>query len=214
MIRSRLLSTPRSFLFTTGDERPAGEIRLGLKNITDNETANACIDRSYYFVDVIDISVRQVKFTFYNHEPGTGCITRIYFNDGDLCSLSVQIVMDAEAAEEQPDTCLTTTGSCQSVPRPYHDSTTFQAVRDCPNKAGGETAHDGICRGESLGVVFELQAGITFADIIAALSRGKLNISIVVLDTLDGNSTLFINDPHMTLRPALQQQKSKIGKSA
>lgn len=63
-------------------------------------------------------------------------------------------------------------------------------------------------------MVFELQAGITFADIIAALSSGKLNISIVVLDTLDGNSTLFINDPHMTLRPALQLQKSKIGKSA
>lgn len=37
---------------------------------------------------------------------------------------------------------------------------------------------DGIQANESLGVVFDLQAGVTLADVLAALSKGRLSISI------------------------------------
>ncbi|MGD2056488.1 MAG: hypothetical protein PVJ15_06745 [Gammaproteobacteria bacterium] len=208
MTRYRLLSTPRSFLFTAGDSRPVSGIRLGFDNITYCRE-DPCECPSNCYLDVTDISTRQVSFTLINREPDNCCITEIYFNDGDLLSITVQVVMDTDASEDPSHIRLSPSGKHESTPRPYHDSTTFQAVRSRPEAAESEAMLDGICRNESLGIVFDLQPGISFADIISALSRGKLNIGINVQDTETGGSRLFINTPQLSLSPASPRDCTK-----
>ena len=209
MTRSRLLSSPRSFLFTAGDNRPVYGIRLGFQPITGSERTDARGEPPHFHVDVTDISTRQVRFTFTNREADNCCITEIYFNDGGLLAIAVQIVMEADAGEDPPHDRPSQSVRHESGPRPYHDSTTFQAVRPPPEGADAEVMHDGICRNESLGIVFDLQPGISFADIINALSRGKLNIGIKVDHAEGGGSALFINTPQLALSPATSTGRTK-----
>lgn len=198
--RYKLLSTPRLFLFNTGDKGPVYGIRLGFKNITGNRAAGDCAGQSHYFVNVTDVCARRVMFSFFSREPGTCSITNIYFNDEDVFSISVHIVTDAEAAENPSNHRFTPAGSHRYVPQPYHDSTTFQVVWGYPSGADND---DGINRDESLGIVFDLQAGVTFADIICALTRGKFNIGIKVEESVQGASSVFINEPDLALSQAL-----------
>jgi len=59
---------------------------------------------------------------------------------------------------------------------------------------------DGIQPNESLGIIFDLQAGITLADVISALSQGKLNISMKLLGDTRGAGGLLINESRLGLR--------------
>lgn len=212
--RYRLLSTPRSFLFNAGDKGPVYGIRLGFKNITGNRAADDCAGQSHYFVNVTDVCARRVMFSFINREPGTCSITDIYFNDEDIFSVSVHIVTDAEAAENPSNTRFTPVGSHHYVPRPFHDSTTFQVAWGYQNGTDSDASHDGINQDESLGIVFDLQAGVTFADIICALNRGKFNIGLKVEESVHGASSVFINEPDLALSPALYPQEIRETKSA
>lgn len=207
MTRYKLLSTPRSFIFNAGDKGPVYGIRLGFKNITGNRTAEDCACQSHYFVNVTDVCARRVMFSFFNREPDTCSITDIYFNDEDVFSVSVHIVTDAEAAENPSNTRFTPVGSHRYVPRPYHDSTTFQVACGYPNGTDSDASHDGINRDESLGIIFDLQAGVTFADIICALNRGRFNIGIKVEESVHGASSIFINEPDLALSQALFPQE-------
>ena len=200
MTRSRLLSTPRSFLFTTGDNRPVYGIRLGFQNINGSQKPDTRDEASNFHVDIKDISTRQVRFTFSNTDPQTRCITEIYINDECLLSIAVQIVMEADATDDPPHG-LPASARQESAPRPYHDSTNFQAVRGLPEQAASAPVHEGLCRNESLEIVFDLQAGIDFADIVNALCGGKLNIGIKIQDTDTGDSMLFINTTQLVLSP-------------
>ncbi|HYQ71756.1 MAG TPA: hypothetical protein VET88_07495, partial [Gammaproteobacteria bacterium] len=60
---------------------------------------------------------------------------------------------------------------------------------------------DGIQQNESLGIVFDLQAGVTLADIISALSNGILNVSLKLLDVAQGTGGVLINDSTLGLSP-------------
>jgi hypothetical protein len=195
-------------LFAAGDNRPVYGIRLGFRNITGSNRMDTCECPSNCHVDVTDLSTRQVRFTFTNREPDNCCITEVYLNDGDLLSIAVQIVSETDASED-PSNSLSPDYDHESAPRPYHDSTTFQAVRSRIAAADPEAIYDGICRNESLGIVFDLQAGISFADIINALSGGKLNIGIKLQNAEAGGSILCINTPQLALSPASPEECSR-----
>ena len=54
---------------------------------------------------------------------------------------------------------------------------------------------NGVNPGDSLGILFDLQTGKTFSDVLADLATGALRIGIHVIAFDSGASESFINDP-------------------
>jgi hypothetical protein len=199
MSRTRLLSAPRSFLFSAGSCRPVSGIRLCFKPISGNGSENDCLADANFFMDIIDIHERRIMLTFHNQAPVPCAITNIYFEDGDTFSVSVQSVRGAGPSMTQACAIDTGMGSPRSAPVPCHESCTCQAANRNPEGAGA--MQDGIKPNESLGIVFDLQAGVTLADIVSALSKGRLNISLKLPGTGQASGGLMINDTRLGLSP-------------
>jgi hypothetical protein len=199
MSRPRLLSAPRSFVFSAGDTQPASGITLRFKPLTGNERESDCLGETNFFMDIIDIRERQLKITFYNRAPVPCTISDIYFADGDLFSISVQSARSSGEVRTPACSLAACSGDQQSAPDLYHDSSNYQAARRGADDAA--TLEDGIKPNESLGIIFDLQAGITLADVISALSQGKLNISVKLLGNTRSGGGLLINDSRLGLSP-------------
>lgn len=197
MSRTRLLSSPRSFLFSAGSTRPVSGIRLGFKPVSGNNSGNECLGEANFFMDISDISERRIMITFYNRALASCAISDIYFVDGDMFSISVQSVRDTDVSPA----CIIdiAAGIQQSAPDLYHDSRTYQVARRHPDDVAG--MQDGIMPDESLGIVFDLQAGVTLADIVSALSKGILNISLKLLGAVEGPAGILVNDSRLGLSP-------------
>jgi hypothetical protein len=208
MTGSPLLSTPRSFLFTAHANEPVYGIRLGFRNITGNESCAGAGRQPRYFLDVVDTGERRVMFLFSNREQDASSITDIFFNDAELFSISVQIkpITDVRENPSPAIPCLTT--DHHYVPEPYHDSTSFQFIKSGLIAVDPDTTHCGINRDESLGIVFNLQAGVTLADIICALGNKELNIGIKVRGDQPDACSILINEPTLNASPSLHQQKA------
>jgi hypothetical protein len=138
-------------------------------------------------------------FTFHNRAPVPCAISDIYFLDGDTFSITVQNVRDTGATGVLACMIDAGTGSHQSAPGPYHDSSTYQLAKRNPD--GMDALEDGIKPNESLGIVFDLQAGVTLADIVSALSKGILNISLKLLGVERAAGGILINDSRLGLSP-------------
>jgi hypothetical protein len=208
MTRSPLLSIPRSFLFTAHANEPVYGIRLGFRNIAGNESCAGASRKPRYSLDVVDTGERRVMFIFSNREQDASSITDIFFNDEELFSISVQIKPITDTRENPSRTipCLTT--NHHYVPEPYHDSTSFQLTRSGEYGADTDARFCGINRDESLGIVFDLQAGVTLEDIISALGKKELNIGIKVQGDQPGACHILISEPTLNTSPSLHQQKA------
>jgi len=199
MSRTRLLSSPRSFLFSAGSTRPAAGIRLGFKPVSGYDRGNECLGDTHFFMDITDIRERRIMITFHNRATLPCAISDIYFVDGDTFSISVQSARETDVAGVPACAIEAANGTRQSAPEPYHDSSSYQAARHPP--AGADSVQDGIKPNESLGIVFDLQPGITLADVVSALSKGMLNISLKLLGVARGPAGILVNDSRLGLSP-------------
>ena len=200
MTRSRLLSAPRSFLFSSGDTRPASGIRLGFRPVSGSAGDRDSSGDTEFFMDITDIRDRRIMITFQNRARTHCAISDIYFMDGDVFSISVQNARDGVDSAHAPACAIDlATGRQQSAPNPYHDSSAYRVARH--NLEDPAAMADGIKQNESLGIVFDLQAGVTLADIIGALSRGTLNISLKLLGVSSGSDGVLVNDSTLGLSP-------------
>jgi hypothetical protein len=182
MSSSRLLSPPRSFLFSSGVSRPTAGIRFGFKPLDANGSENNCCAAADFFMDITDISERRIMLTFHNRSVVSFEISDIIFADGDLFSISVQSARGT--LEPGKLACAIDTGR-----------------EDCYDPAAPDGQQDGIKPNESLGIIFDLQAGITLVDIIAALSRETMNISVKLSGDAPGIAEILINEPSPGLSP-------------
>jgi hypothetical protein len=199
MSRIRLLSSPRSFLFPAESDRQASGIRLGFKPLSDYDGGSNCLGESYFFMDVTDIHERRIMITFYNRAPVPCAISDIYFVDGEMFSISVQSVRDQGVAKAQA--CGVDIGiiGLQSLAGPYSNSSTGVDTNHIQDDA--DAMQFGIKQNESLGIVFDLQAGVTLADILSALNKGILNISLKLLGATRGAGGMLINDSRLGITP-------------
>jgi hypothetical protein len=184
MSRSRLLSSPRSFLFSTGVTRPGSGIRLGFKPIDEGDGKHDCPGATHFCMVITDISERKIMITFHNRSPVNCVISDIIFADGCLYSISVQSARGS--VEPGKLACAIDTGTGDHQLASY-------------DTAAPDTLQDGIKPNESLGIIFDLQAGITLVDVIGALSSEKLNISLKLLDDGPGTAGILINEPSLGL---------------
>lgn len=150
-------------------------------------------------MDITDIRDRRIMITIHNHAPVPCVISDIYFVDGDTFSISVQSVRQ-QGMQEAP-ACGIDAGvvSRTAVPEPYHDSNTYQVTNGLQHEPGA--MQGGIKPNESLGIVFDLQAGVTLADIVSRLSKGMLNISLKLLGASHGDAGILVNDSRLALSP-------------
>ncbi len=150
-------------------------------------------------MDITDISSRQIMITFHNRASAGCAISDIIFADGDLFSISVQSARGSVEHGKMACAIDIGAGCRQYVPGQHHDSSNNQ-LANCGMIAPG-TLQDGIKPNESLGIIFDLQAGITLVDVISALSMGKLNISLKLLGGATGPAGIVINEPSLGLSP-------------
>jgi hypothetical protein len=150
-------------------------------------------------MDISDVSERRIMITFHNRASAACAISDIYFVDGDTFSISVQSARNTGTGGSPACIIDIASGIQQSAPDPYHDSSTYQVARRHPEGVSG--MQDGIKQDESLGIVFDLQAGVTLADIVSALSKGILNIGLKLLGAVEGPAGILVNDSRLGLSP-------------
>ncbi len=109
----------------------------------------------------------QVKFTFINDAAGDpSSTTGLYFDDGALFGISNIDNSDPGVSFINPATSPAEFKGANTVNPPFVTSTGFSAQSTSP------PYHDGVNPGESVGIVFDLKAGKTFADVIDAIYLG------------------------------------------
>lgn len=176
-------------------------VEVGFCNNTDSSAI-----QSQFIVEVTDISERRVVFCFPSAQPDMYSITDICFHDDGL--LGTATVMG----------CLT--GCDVELP---HDG--FMESNNT-NHGDSETRHINLGRSSKLPVdadpvrytnihgphdfwviIFDLQSGAGFADIMYALNKGRLRINIKVKDLKSGHCELLTNEPILTLGQTSRPQQ-------
>jgi hypothetical protein len=149
--------------------------------------ANAATGASQLFVDILNPGGNQVTFNFRNTGPAASSICDIYFDDGALLGIS-SIVNGAGVSFHAPATPANLPGGNNVTP-PFVATTGFSADSDPP------VEQYGVNPGEYVQILFDLQTGMMYADVLSNLTSGDLRIGIHVQAFSDGASASFVNTP-------------------
>jgi hypothetical protein len=138
------------------------------------------------FVEVFELT-DQINFVFTNTGPDASSITDVYFDDGSLLGISTinntPTLVEFSQLASPPDL----PGGNNVIP-PFVTTASFSADSDPPAQPLG------VNPGESLEIIFDLQASGTFADVLTELESGELRIGIHVQGYASGGSESFVNN--------------------
>ena len=152
------------------------------------EFADGEIGEAQLFVEVTNLSAKQVLFTFTNTGPEACSITDIYFDDGVL--LGIASIDDScyGVLFSQSTTPHNLPGGHTLIP-PFVATEGFSADSDPP------VEHNGINPNEWLGITFDLKPDKDFSNVTGNLACGQLRIGIHVQGYASGGSESFVNVP-------------------
>lgn len=184
---------------------PAEALNLttfGFRNITNNKPIDAAIGESQLFVDVLETTnSNQVRFNFRNVGPLASSITDVYFDDGELLSIA-QIINSSGVDFSQ---------GASPGNLPGGNTINFQTTAGFSTDSNSPVQPNGVNPGEVLGVLFNLQNGKTFNDVINAMNLSLLNpdkdilgglrIGIHVQGFQGGGSESFVNSTPIPSTP-------------
>jgi hypothetical protein len=174
---------------------PAQAILFDFHCITNNDPNDAAIGEDQLLVDVTSAdNGNQVLFTFFNTGPANSSITGIYFDDGSLLGIS-------EVYDNPPATSFARDGKepkPENLPggNPIGFDTTegFYSVDSDP-----PVQPSGVNPGESLGILFNLETGATFDNVVnnELIDPEVLRIGIHVqgMGSDSNGSESFVNNP-------------------
>jgi len=160
---------------------------LGFGCITNNIAGDCAIAEAQIAMDVTDEGGGQVRFTFTNSGPAASSIEGIYFDDGTLLGIA-SIVSGPGTSFSQGASPPDLPGGNTASP-PFVTTAGFLADSDPP------TSSNGVGPGETVAIIFDLQAGGTFADVLAELADGRLRAGIHVIAFASGGSESLVNVP-------------------
>lgn len=178
---------------------PLSAATLNFHCITNNNMSNCATGVAQLQVEVTSHGIGtgaggtdQVLFKFTNTGGAASTISEIYFDDGTLLGLAALIdrdttglsTVDFSQGASPPDL-----PGGSSISPAFNVTAGFLADADNPAPTWG------VSSGEWLGVVFDLQAGGDFADVIAELTDGRLRIGMHVISFANGGSESFVNNP-------------------
>jgi hypothetical protein len=141
--------------------------------ITDN--GNGCAAMSSQLTVEINNVAGLPAFTFVNAGPTASSITGLYWDDDNNLLLSVNSLVGSGAgvAFSAGGTPASLPSQNTAVP-PFTSDTSLTATANNPAPANG------VNPGESLIETFNLEAGITYANVLAAINAGTLRSGIHV----------------------------------
>ncbi|MEX2206188.1 MAG: hypothetical protein WEF50_08180 [Myxococcota bacterium] len=164
---------------------------LGFGCISDNLAGDCAIGEAQLTVDVTDPGGGQVLFSFSNSGPAASSITDVYFDDGSLLELAVVIndlVLPGIVDFSQD-------ASPGDLPAGNNADPDFNTTAGFNADSSPPTQPNGVNPGELLGILFTLQPGQDFNDVLAELGDGTLRIGIHVQGYTSGGSESLINHP-------------------
>lgn len=176
----------------------ATPIYLTFDCITNNNPNSSAIGESQLKVKVDEYGVGKVLFTFFNVGIAACSITDVYFDNGSpvetLSSLYGLIDRDNgvggdNGVDFSPNASPANLPGANFATPPFVVSAGLSADSDSP------VMSNGVNPGESLGVIFTLLSGKTFASVVAALASGDLRVGIHVQGFANGFSEGYINIP-------------------
>ncbi len=170
---------------------PAPALILPFGCITQNLAGNCALGEAQLTVEVTNPLANVVRFQFANAGPGASSITDVYFDDAENGALlQISVILDAAPFVdfEMGATPTNLPGASQAIPR-FETTSGFSADSESP------TQPSGVNPGESLGILFSLRPGKSFADVLTHLGDGSLRIGIHVQGFTGGGSESFVNVP-------------------
>jgi len=169
-------------------------LTLGFTNITNNNATDAANGEAQLSVTLTcqdNGGVDQIVFTFNNVGAEAMSITDVYFDDGTLLGIAEVLNgpnVDFSQGASPPDL-----PGGNTVSPPFEVTAGFLADSDPPAQPNG------VNPGETLSIVFDLQAGQDCASVEAGLAlggaTGGLRIGIHVQGYASGGSEAFVNHP-------------------
>jgi hypothetical protein len=170
---------------------PAPGLTLPFGCITQNLAGNCAIGEAQLTVEVTNPSALVVRFQFHNAGPAASSITDVYFDDAEDGALfQLSLVLDqAPLVDFEPGaTPGNLPGANQASPA-FVTTDGFSADSEAP------TQPSGVNPGESLGILFSLRPGSSFADVLAHLEDGSLRVGVHVQGFAGGGSESFVSVP-------------------
>ena len=170
----------------------------GLGQILDGQIGEAQL-----FVDVSQPfggSDQRTLFTFRNTGPEPCFIGGVYFYDGVLLSIAALIDNDETVSPLVGDPLVDFEENAINDPNKLKGPggikklvSGFEMVGQ-PDADSPGTLKDGVDPGEYLGVLFNLEPGATYTDVLFGLDNGQVFIGLHVQSFDDGGSEGFINN--------------------
>lgn len=157
-------------------------------DITHNSDTDAVIGQTQFFLEVSPGTIpTKVRFEFTNTGPAASSICDVYFDDGSLLGLA-EIINSTGVSFGAPAAPANLPGGASIFP-PFVTTAGFSADSNPP------VEHNGVNPGETLSILFDLQAGRTYADVLSELALGDLRVGLHAQGFAGGGSESFINDP-------------------
>lgn len=155
----------------------------GFDCVTNSSAGNCSVGESQLQVTVSGPAISQALFTFTNVGAASMSLADVHFEDGSLLGIA-SIVNGAGVSFSQ-------FASPQNLPGGnaigFVTTSGFSADSDPPVQPNG------VNPGETLGILFNLQAGRTFSDVNSDLASGELRIGVHVQGYSNGGSESFVN---------------------
>lgn len=160
----------------------------GFSNISANNVSNAITGETQLRVEVDAAGPGQVAFIFSNSGPAAMSITDVYFDDGTLLGIATIINGGSGVSFSQG-------ASPGNLPGGNTISPAFVTTAGFSADSNPPAQPNGVNPGETLTIIFNLLAGKTLADTLAALSTpgGDLRIGIHVQGFANGGSESFLH---------------------
>jgi MYXO-CTERM domain-containing protein len=165
----------------------AGAVSYGFGCITNNSATDCGIAEAQITMDVSDEGGGQVRFTFSNAGPLASVIESLYFDDGTL--LGIASIVNG------PGVSFMTGASPPDLPGGQMASPPFQTTAGFLADSDPAVSINGVGPGEFVAIIFDLQGGGTFGDVIAELADGSLRAGIHVIAFEGGGSESLVNVP-------------------
>jgi len=165
--------------------------------ITDNNAADCAIGEDQLSVDVVDIGGDQVLFNIINNGPVDEAIVRQFYFDSDATLSNIATLVDADdGIGGDAGVDFSIDASPPDLPGGNSISPRFDATAGFLGDADTPQPNmKGIGAGETLGIIFDLQAGMSYADVITDLATGDLRIGLHVQAFASGGGESFVNNP-------------------
>lgn len=155
--------------------------------ITGNLAGDCAIGEAQLTVDVTDLGGGNVNFRFLNAGPAASSISEVYFDDGTLLGVST-------VTHNLGDPWTGGSAAPPNLPGGNSISPAFETTAGFLAGSNPSPVMNGVQAGERLDVVFALQGGGSFADILDELTTGELRIGMHVIGFASGGSESFVNN--------------------